>query len=129
MHVPGGACPSTGVIVDQTPPEAGTVYVVHFDAHAEMATPPTLLYQYSVNAIRIVARNFSDAESGLEAYYVEVKRTDGWLLALETNVEVRRRRQHARRAPPRRPPARTATHAPPRLCSSTTTSLSRWCPS
>lgn len=77
----GTPCVSTTTIVDFTPPEEGRVFIVHSDDEMHKESPHPARFQYSQEVLRIVARNFTDPESGIWRYRVGIYRTDGMIIA------------------------------------------------
>lgn len=82
-------CSTTAVLIDTTPPVCGSVYIVYNDEEGLKPVPTSTRFQYSTKVMRIAARNFADAESGLQTYYVMVERTDGLLIQPKTWVNLR----------------------------------------
>jgi hypothetical protein len=82
-------CITKVVMIDATAPSAGRVVLLQNDADNDVPDPPENRFQYSTKVMRIANRKFVDAESGIEAFYVTVYRTDGWLILPETVVGTR----------------------------------------
>ena len=84
-----GECTLGATLIDMTPPEAGKVYVLAHDRDNLVSHPRATRYQYSKAVIRVAQRNFSDAESGIEAFFMSIYRTDGRPIVTETNIGLR----------------------------------------
>ena len=88
-------CPTPWVLVDTTPPIAGAVTLVpsaddlaeHSDSNSAGTAPAAAMYVAKSGALYVALSGWSDAESGLYAFYASASTTSGMPLIVDAYIQ------------------------------------------